>query len=57
MKFCKITLIVFLVIKSIVEIAKAFLKETNDRFGEVFTTLLSLAITWALYWGAGILDV
>ena len=57
MKFCKITLIVFLTIRTISELIKAFTKETKDRLGEVVTTVIALACTWALYWGAGVLDI
>ena len=57
MKFCKITLVVFLVIKSIYELIKALTKDTEDKLGEVVTTVIALACTWALYWGAGILDI
>ena len=58
MKTCKIILIVLLVIKSVITILQAIFCEDDDReklisVGRVFITL---PLTWALYWGAGLLD-
>lgn len=56
MKFCKITLIVFLVIKSIIKIVETILKD-DSTLEDLLACLVGLAIPWGLYWGAGIFDV
>ena len=56
MKFCKITLIVFLVCKSIVKIVETMLKD-DLTLDDLLACMTGLAIAWGLYWGAGIFDV
>lgn len=56
MKFCKITLIVLLVIKSIAKIGETVLKD-DSTLEDFLSCLVGLVIAWGLYWGAGIFDV
>lgn len=56
MKFCKIVLIVFLVIKSVRQ-AILTLSKDDVTLGDVFTDAIAIACLWLLYWGAGVLDV
>ena len=59
MKFCKIVLIVLLVIKSLREILNTFnnLGDSNHPLEDILSSLIVITIGWALYYGAGILDV
>lgn len=58
MKFCKIVLIILLAIKSFSELHKVFTKPNMDHpVEDIIGSVILVAICWALYYGAGILDV
>jgi len=57
MKTCKIILIILLIIKSIILIIQAILEDDEkEQLIDLVKVLFTLPITWALYWGAGLLD-
>ncbi len=59
MKFCKIVLIVLLSIKSLKEILTTFtnLGDSDHPLEDILSSLIVIIIGWALYYGAGILDI
>lgn len=57
MKFCKIVLIILLVLKCIRQAIITCNKGEELKLEDIFYDLVAYAIMWGLYYGAGILDV